>query len=103
MELTADGSYSMWNSLSKLENEWNLQRERSIKMPQFRGLLFWSGGFSRGVPHFYGSSLAMTFDFSGVSKTKLTSVEYLKRHFINHHACFFFLEQTTDRQIDLLF
>ena len=25
MEMTADGSYSMWNSLSKLEKEWNLQ------------------------------------------------------------------------------
>ena len=25
MELTADGSYSMWNLLSKLEKEWNLQ------------------------------------------------------------------------------
>ena len=25
MELTPDGRYSMWNSLSKLEKEWNLQ------------------------------------------------------------------------------
>ena len=25
MELTEDGSYSKWNSLSKLEKEWNLQ------------------------------------------------------------------------------
>ena len=24
MELTADGSYSMWDFLSKLEKEWNL-------------------------------------------------------------------------------
>ena len=31
-----------------------------------------------------------------------TSVEYLQRHFFNYPACFF-LEQTTDRQIDLLF
>ena len=40
MELTADGSYSMWNSLSKLENEWNLQRERSIKMPHSLGVFY---------------------------------------------------------------
>ena len=40
--------------------------------------------FPRGVTHFYGSSLAMTFDFSRISKTNLTSVEYLKKHFINH-------------------
>ena len=25
MELTAGGSYSMWNSWSKLRKEWNLQ------------------------------------------------------------------------------
>ena len=25
IKLTTDGSYSMWNSLSKLEKEWNLQ------------------------------------------------------------------------------
>ena len=47
------------------------------------------GDFSRGVTHFYGSSLVMTFEFSRISKTSLTSVEYLKRHFLNRHACFF--------------
>ena len=31
----------------------------------------------------------MTFEFSRISKTSLTSVKYLKRHFLNHHACFF--------------
>ena len=46
----------------------------------------------------------MNFDFSGISKTNLeTSVEYLQRHILNHPACFFFLEQTIDRQIDPLF
>ena len=38
---------------------------------------------------FYGSSLAITFEFSRISKTKLTSREYLKRYFLNHPACFF--------------
>ena len=84
MELTVDGSYSMWNSLSKLEKEWNL-KGWSAKMPH--GLVvfyFVLEDFPRGVTHFYGSSLAMTFDFSRISKTNLTSVEYLKKHFINH-------------------
>ena len=60
-------------------------------------------GFSRGLKNFHGITLAMTFDFSRISRTNLeTSVEYLQRHFLNHPACFC-LEQTTDRQIDLLF
>ena len=45
----------------------------------------------------------MTFKFSRISKTNLEpSVEYLQRYFLNHLTCFF-LEQTTDRQIELLF
>ena len=69
---------------------------------EFRDLIFWPGGLSRGVTHFYESSLAMTFEFFRISKTNLTSVECLKRHFLNHPACFF-PEQTFDRQINLLF
>ena len=42
MELTADWSYSMWNSLSKLEKEWNLQGW-STKMPHV--FYFGLGGF----------------------------------------------------------
>ena len=45
----------------------------------------------------------MNFDFPRIYEPKLeTSVEYLQRHFL-YHSAFFFLEQTTDRQIDLLF
>ena len=45
----------------------------------------------------------MNFDFPRISKTNLeTSVKYLQRNFLNHPACFF-LKQTNDRQIDLLF
>ena len=44
----------------------------------------------------------MTFEFSRISRTNLTPAEYLKRYFLNHHVCFF-LEQATDRQIDILF
>ena len=69
---------------------------------QFRSFCFGLGGGSRGVTHFCGSSLALTFEFCRISKTNLTSVEYLKKHFLNHHACFF-LEQTTDKQVYLLF
>ena len=72
----------------KLERVWNLQG--------------WS--LSRGVKHFYGITLAMNFDFSRISKTNLeTSVEYLQKAFPQPSCLFFFLEQTTDRQIDLLF
>ena len=62
---------------------------------QSSGLLFWTGwvrrggGCPRGVTHFYGSPLARTFEFSIISKTNLSSVEYLKLHFLNHLACFF--------------
>ena len=72
----------------------------------FRCLLFWPrkrGMVSRGVAHFYGSPLATTFKPSRIPETTLTSVEYLKRHFFNHPACFFLEQTTDDRKIDLLF
>ena len=60
-------------------------------------------GFSKVVTHFYGSRLVMTFEFSRISETTLeASVEYLQRHFLNHPVCSFFLEQTLNKQIDLL-
>ena len=44
----------------------------------------------------------MTLNFSRISKTNLeTSVWYLQGHFLKHPC--FFLEQTNDRGIDLLF
>ena len=39
----------------------------------------------------------MTFKFSTISKTNLTSVEYLKRHFLKHPACFFWNTPLIDR------
>ena len=87
-------------SWRKLEKAWDLQG-RSTRT--ILGVLFLALGFSRDVTHFYGIALAMTFDFSRISKTNLeTSVEYLQRHFFNHLVCFI-LEQTPDRQIHLLF
>ena len=53
----------------------------------------------------YGSSLVMTFEFSRISKT-WSSVEYLQSHFLNHTLLVFlgfFLQQTTNIKIDLLF
>ena len=45
MRLTVDESYSMWNSLSKLEKEWNLQ-EWSTKTQRSLGVFcFGLGGF----------------------------------------------------------
>ena len=70
---------------------------------QSSGLLFWTGcgrrGGPRGVTHFYGSSLARTFEFSRISKTNLSSVEYLKIHFLNHLACFFWNRPLIDRSV----
>ena len=48
MELTVDGSYSMWNSLSKLEKEWNLQ-EWSIKTQHNLGVFYFGLGGFEGV------------------------------------------------------
>ena len=95
-----DGSYSVWNSLSILEKEWNLQGW-STKTPHSLGIFLYFGlGVFKGCSTLYGSSLAMTFEISRISKTNLTSVKCLKRHFLDHHA-YFYLEQTTDRQIGL--
>ena len=45
----------------------------------------------------------MTPDFSRISKTNQENlVEYLQRQFLNYPASFF-LQETTNRQIDLLF
>ena len=99
MELTAERSYSSWNSLSKLEKEWNLQWW-STKTQHSAGVFYFGlgrGGGSKSLAHFYGSSLAMTFEFSKISKTKLTSVEYSERHFLNHPGWFFWNNLVIDR------
>ena len=84
-------------SWSELESEWVINK----KATKFRGPLFWPWYFQEVLHTFMESYLQLPF--SRISKTNLeTSVEYLQSHFLNHPACFF-LEQTTDRQIDLLF
>ena len=73
-------------SWGELESLWVINK----KVTQFRGLFYLALVFSRNVTHFYGFTLAMTFDFSRISKINPeTSVEYLQRHFLNHPACFF--------------
>ena len=99
MELTADGSNNMWSFLSKLEKEWNLHGW-STKLQHSLGVFYGGGGgggCSRGVTHFYRSSLAMIFESFRISKTNLNSVEYLKRHFLNHLACFFWNSPLIER------
>ena len=99
MEVTVGRSYSMWNF-----QEWFIKgvefiREINKRATYFRCPVFSALRFSWGVTHFYGITRAMTFDFLRIFKTNPeTSMEYLKKHFLNHLACFF-LEQTTDRQI----
>ena len=101
MELTADGSYSMWDFLSKLEKEWNLH-EWSTKAQHSLGVFYLAWGVFKGCKtllwkltcydlrvfqHFQDKS-----NFSGV----------FKKAFSQPH-CLLFLKQHTDRQMDLLF
>ena len=96
MEMTAGGNKII--SWSELQRVWLINKNAT----QFRGSLFWPWYFQE-VLHTYGITLAMNFDFPRISKTNLeTSMEYLQRHFLDHPASFF-LEQTIDQQIDLLF
>ena len=102
MELTVGGVIACGISWSKLEKKWNLQRWSTKNLHILWFLLIVLGVFKHDITHFYGSTLAMTFEFSRISKTNLeTSVEYLQRLFLNHPA-YFPLEQTIDRQTDLL-
>ena len=102
MEMTAGGSYSIWNFVEWIRK--GVEFAKVIKKKRHSlGFPFLVLVFSRGVRHFYGIALAMNLHFSRIFKTNLeTSVKYLQRNFLNHPACFFFLEQTTDRQINLL-
>ena len=102
MELTAGGSYSMWNSWSKLRKEWNLQGW-STKTPHSLGVFYFGMGFFKGCNPLLWKLTCYDLQVSQISKTNLTSVEYLKRHFLNHPACFFFFFWTTDREKELLF
>ena len=93
MEMTASGSFT-YNFLEWIRKFVGDQQESHSLVVPFFGL----------VAHFYEFTLAMIFSFSRISKTYLeTSVEHLQRHLLNHPACFFLLEKTTDRQIDFLF
>ena len=50
MELTADGSYSIWNSLSKVVKEWNLQG-RSTKRSHSLAVFYFGKGDFQVVKH----------------------------------------------------
>ena len=76
MELTVDGSYSMWNSLSKLEKEWNLQGWLT-KTQHSLGVFYFNLGGFQGVWH-----TLWKLTWKGISLTTLLV---------------FFLEQSTAR------
>ena len=102
MELTVDGSYSMWNSLSKLEEEWNLQGW-SAKMPHSLGVLYFGLGGFQGVLHtFMEAHLLWPSTFPEFPRQ--TWLQWTIQKGISSITMpDFFLEQTTDRKIDLLF
>ena len=101
MELTADGSYSMWDFLSKLEKERNLH-EWSTKTQHSLGIFYLAWGVFKGCKTLlwkltcYDLRVFQNFqdksNFSGV----------FKKAFSQPHCCLF-LKQYTDRQMDLLF
>ena len=84
-------------SCSELEKGWNLQGW-STKRTHGLGVLFFGIWIFKGCDTWNHTGYGLRFP-----KTNLeTSVEYLQRHFFNHPACLF-LEQITDRYIELLF
>ena len=86
MEMTAGGSYNMWNFLEWIRKFVDDQQKDHI----VKGFPFLALAFSRSVTHFYDLTLAIIFDFFRISKTNPeTSVEYLQRRFLNRRACIF--------------
>ena len=99
--MTAGGSYSMWNFPQVNQKRRGINKGDQQKSDIVQRYPFLALVFSRCVTHLYGITLAMTLSFSRISKTNLeTSMEDLQRHFLDP-TCFFFLEQTNDRRIDL--
>ena len=86
-------------SCSELEKGWNLQGW-STKRTHGLGVLFFGIWIFKGCDTLSWNHTGYGLRFP---KTNLeTSAKYLQRHFFNHPACLF-LEQITDRYIDLLF
>ena len=105
MKSALDGSIIACGiSKSVLEMEWNIQEWPLKSHIEFQGVLYFGIGIFKGVTYFYGIVATMSFDFSRISNTGLENLmDYLQKHFLNHTPClFFFLEQTTDRETDLL-
>ena len=95
-ELTAVWSYSMWNSWNKLEREWNLQRW-STKTPHSLGLFCFGLGVFKRCNILLWKLTCYDFRVFQNFKTNLTSVEYLKRHFLNHSVFFISKRLLIDR------
>ena len=103
MKLTAGGSCSMWNSWSKLDKESNLQGW-STQKPHSLGVFYFGLGVFKGCNALLWKLIRYDLrdfqnfqgkpNFSGVFKNAFPQQPCL---------LFFFLEQATDRKIDLLF
>ena len=86
MEITAGGSYSMWNFLERIRKcVCDQQKSHIVKGTPFLALVF-----SRGVTQFYGITLAMTFDFSRISKTSLEISRGVFTKALPQPPCLFF-------------
>ena len=111
--VTAGGSYNKWNFLERIRKGVELaQVIKKKKATQFRGPLFW---FVLGIfkecytllwnhtcneLRFFQNSQYKPRNFSGVFAKAFPQQPQPCLFFL--FVCFFFLEQTTDRQIDLL-
>ena len=82
----------------ELEKKWNLQLW-STKKPHNLGVPLFGGRISGGVAHFYGISLANTFNFSRNVKLQWSIYKGISSTIM----LVSFRQQTTDSQIELLF
>ena len=89
----------MWNFLEWIRKCVGDQEKSHIASVS----LFLTLGFSRGVIHFYVITLAITFNFSRISKTNLETQWSIYKGISSTTLLVFFPEQTIDRYIDLLF
>ena len=105
IELTAGGSYSMWNLLRWIRIGVKFKRMVNKKAISFRGPLFWPSDFPGVYINFMGSHVLWPSVFPEFPRQNFleTSAEYIYKGISSTTLLVLFLEHSTDWQIDLLF
>ena len=103
MEMTAGGSYSLWNFLEWIRKGVELQGW-STKKPHSLGVLFFGLGIFKGCHTLLRNHICNELRFfqNFYDKPRNFSGVFTKA-FPQPPCLLFFLKQTTDKQIDLLF